>query len=631
MSTRSSRKTVKQSLCRRFSDAESAFLDALDVGGGAMTAFEEEWTHLRDDFEAACIQGDVDPETASYARLVTYRIAEISSSFLKLEATCKQLTDSLMADLASIPELRQSQVLDTPQETISSRRDVSLAAEWLSKNFFNPYPSSTVRDRISHQSNWNRKDVDAWFTEARRRIGWNDIRKQYFQNKRAGAVERATEFFNGSPTCFDAVLSQAFIDMESRVQDLYVEPYKPSKLAVVLGKGHSDEAAFNMQKGFSTPFKSPRTLSPSRRSLTSSSRSASPIDSSVSICQTNRKRPRSDKTDQYHSQHPRKKLREEEPTTIMLQAQPTCSSVSQSSLEEVSVDAITKGSSAVARPARSPRLSPFLDPQRKQLHPEALDLPNNAFGGSRTIRSQTTSALGHTQSNACTPMAPDLGSINPTSLSNFRPSASSTIMPDLQVDFVHDISHAEISELSYTFPGPLTHDQPTLMQPVDQPWSNSATSAHLPTYDLSMSTLLETASQAMPPNGNTDVVPSSDLFNNCSFYDDQLFELLRPPFGRGAPAVPPMQNFQGLNTEVDISLAAPYLDFESCTSQIPQPQIDDILADFIHNFSAPPVDDAEKLKRVAHVEMLKREKEHLQERLQSLYVSLPLVINKRLT
>lgn len=78
----------------------------------------------------------------------------------------------------------------------------------------------------------------------------------------------------------------------------------------------------------------------------------------------------------------------------------------------------------------------------------------------------------------------------------------------------------------------------------------------------------------------------------------------------------------GSLAEVDISFATPYLDFDSgASSQIPQPQIDDMfLGDFIHDLSVPSAEDAKKAKYVAHLTMLKREKNHLQERIQLLCV-----------
>nr|AAB22023.1 A42 mating-type factor beta 1-1 gene product [Coprinus cinereus, Peptide Partial, 44 aa] [Coprinopsis cinerea] len=44
---------------------------------------------------------------------------------------------------------------------------------WLKDNWYNPYPSGEVRTQIARQTRTSRKDIDAWFIDARRRIGWN--------------------------------------------------------------------------------------------------------------------------------------------------------------------------------------------------------------------------------------------------------------------------------------------------------------------------------------------------------------------------------------------------------------------------------------------------------------------------
>nr|AAB22022.1 A42 mating-type factor beta 4-1 gene product [Coprinus cinereus, Peptide Partial, 44 aa] [Coprinopsis cinerea] len=44
---------------------------------------------------------------------------------------------------------------------------------WLKDNWYNPYPSPQVRSSIAKQTGASRKDIDAWFIDARKRIGWN--------------------------------------------------------------------------------------------------------------------------------------------------------------------------------------------------------------------------------------------------------------------------------------------------------------------------------------------------------------------------------------------------------------------------------------------------------------------------
>jgi len=237
------------SLQDRFYEAEIMFLEALEHGEEEMVTFEQEWGSLRDDFKTACSEQMVDSHTMSLAHTVSLRISEISQSFLRLDAAGQELTASLMSDLAIISGQQQQSTPDVYQQRVSSsRRDVSLAAQWLSQNYHDPYPSHTVRDDISRRSNWNRKDVDAWFTEARKRIGWSQIRRKFFGNKRFDAVQKATEFFKGQ-SLLNPALERILIDMRSLVHELYVVPFKRTETIKAWGREYHEEALTSRNTG----------------------------------------------------------------------------------------------------------------------------------------------------------------------------------------------------------------------------------------------------------------------------------------------------------------------------------------------------------------------------------------------
>ncbi|KAG6874671.1 hypothetical protein C0992_007044, partial [Termitomyces sp. T32_za158] len=99
--------------------------------------------------------------------------------------------------------------------------------DWLLSNLHNPYPSRDTRDAISRTSAAARKDVDSWFTDARRRIGWNDARRSYFSNKRAEMVRAASRFYDGGGG--KVYLSQdaeyALVSIAKRAQGLYCDKF----------------------------------------------------------------------------------------------------------------------------------------------------------------------------------------------------------------------------------------------------------------------------------------------------------------------------------------------------------------------------------------------------------------------
>ena len=229
-------------LRQRLLDAQDQFFDALAGDSEEqLKAFEESWLELKDDLQISLGRGRLDEETQQLAYSISITISEMASSFADLEEVYNDLTGKLHADVDRI--LNKQPAKSDPMAPPLSRRDISLAAAWLSRNLGNPYPSNDVRDDISRQSRWNRKDVDAWFTEARKRIGWSEIRRNFFHNKRADAVEEATRFFCGQDTSMDTVLAQAFIDMESRVHEFYIKPLKQNKSVIKVKKSFSKVAS----------------------------------------------------------------------------------------------------------------------------------------------------------------------------------------------------------------------------------------------------------------------------------------------------------------------------------------------------------------------------------------------------
>jgi len=68
------------------------------------------------------------------------------------------------------------------------------AYRWLMNNLHNPYPSKEIRAAIACEAGKPQKAVDAWFTDVRRQIGWNALRKEHFP-RRADMVKAATTFF----------------------------------------------------------------------------------------------------------------------------------------------------------------------------------------------------------------------------------------------------------------------------------------------------------------------------------------------------------------------------------------------------------------------------------------------------
>ena len=73
------------------------------------------------------------------------------------------------------------------------------AYTWLLNNLHNPYPTKETKATIAEESDSSPKDIDNWFINVRRRIGWNKLRSRHFENKRSLIVDAATRFFKDVP------------------------------------------------------------------------------------------------------------------------------------------------------------------------------------------------------------------------------------------------------------------------------------------------------------------------------------------------------------------------------------------------------------------------------------------------
>lgn len=224
-------------------EAEFQFLEVLS-DRQSIEVFEELWSTLAQRIDFAASRNAIDTDTRALYHSTVGLVEELSQSMIEFYEDVETVDATFRRDVLS-----HVQSPPSPPDAPPIRRDISRAARWLSLNYYNPYPSNMVRDEISEQANWSRKDVDAWFLEARKRIGWNDIRRTFFNNKRAGAVEGATKFFHCSSASFSPALEQAFVNMKSCVEELYIEPFRPSELVVSLDKASGSSSVSDRDKG----------------------------------------------------------------------------------------------------------------------------------------------------------------------------------------------------------------------------------------------------------------------------------------------------------------------------------------------------------------------------------------------
>ena len=120
------------------------------------------------------------------------------------------------------------------------------AYTWLLSNLHNPYPSKEKKATIAEESGSSPKDIDSWFINVRRRIGWNKLRSKHFENKRSKIVNAATRFFKEVPQALHPDTTHIsgidpktnydseFKSIENCARDLYPEKLFETPLATKL-------------------------------------------------------------------------------------------------------------------------------------------------------------------------------------------------------------------------------------------------------------------------------------------------------------------------------------------------------------------------------------------------------------
>ncbi|RDB29068.1 Mating-type protein beta1-1 [Hypsizygus marmoreus] len=242
---------MADSIHDRLSCVETNFMQAVARGGSALDSFGNLWAALLQDIEIAVQNQTLSKETMSFANSVASRILLLNSFMTDFQEHADSMHSDLedtfaRVDISATLAGAQSTSHDTRERSPSSSLDdrcdqsnpsyIEPAYRWLLQNLHNPYPSTETRETIARDTGAARKGVDAWFVEARKRMGWNALRKARFANKRVDIVDAATRFFvkPDDKRPLDSNIELEFASVEKRANDLYAEKFSESTLATKL-------------------------------------------------------------------------------------------------------------------------------------------------------------------------------------------------------------------------------------------------------------------------------------------------------------------------------------------------------------------------------------------------------------
>ncbi|KAF5384831.1 hypothetical protein D9615_001300 [Tricholomella constricta] len=212
--------------------------ELLELNRTTIDNFHHRWTALVDDLTSAIDAESLKASTITIAYTLSNRVSHVFQTFLDLEALADKLMASLLDETSSTPNPLTTDI--PPPSELSTLAAVppyiKPSYNWLLENIHDPYPSTRARDGIAQKSGASRKDVDNWFIDARKRIGWNALRKASFSNKRADIVDAATRFFveDVPERPIDPTIEYELVAIKKRAQDLYCDKFTESTLATKL-------------------------------------------------------------------------------------------------------------------------------------------------------------------------------------------------------------------------------------------------------------------------------------------------------------------------------------------------------------------------------------------------------------
>ncbi|KAJ3820493.1 hypothetical protein F5880DRAFT_1487899, partial [Lentinula raphanica] len=151
-----------------------------------MDAFLLDWSNVDKAFFEIHDEGSLDSTTSSLAVGVSDCMNLLCDAFMNLEVKTAGLATEFRRDLERLStdnrnELTTSRSPSLSQNTHSSTSTNILPPHippchtWLLSNLHNPYPSLPTRDSIASSTNTDRRIIDSWFVDVRRRIGWTAL------------------------------------------------------------------------------------------------------------------------------------------------------------------------------------------------------------------------------------------------------------------------------------------------------------------------------------------------------------------------------------------------------------------------------------------------------------------------
>ncbi|KAF8723849.1 hypothetical protein AX14_009075 [Amanita brunnescens Koide BX004] len=218
---------MDSSVVQRLMRIEEDLLDAIISDGAALEQCAQDLSQLCVDIKTATVSQQLQDTTIQLVHAVVSRVIILSLSISRARRGLHKDVNDLFAAMSLNEQPPDIHCISVPRSTSTLPLYVKPAYTWLMENLHNPYPPKHIKATLSRESGCNAKDIDNWFINVRRRIGWNRVRRVHFANKRQEILSAAAHFFgktDGSPN-LDSHIEMEFASIQNLAENLYNDKF----------------------------------------------------------------------------------------------------------------------------------------------------------------------------------------------------------------------------------------------------------------------------------------------------------------------------------------------------------------------------------------------------------------------
>ena len=229
-------------------NTENNFLRSIGKGASGILEFSQQLSSL--EYITRTSTHLISPSTLGLVYDVATNISQIAKSLISVESELVDVDCEFNKDICSILAELSLEDQDVTKHSVSpvmrkgesarsckhaplhegqrgngkeGRRTIAEPYQWLITHLHNPYPTRQTKIELAKSSDISLKEMNDWFINVRKQIGWTSIRKRYFMGNAALTVDHAHRVFKEyePDRPVSACIAQAFERMKNTAEHLY--------------------------------------------------------------------------------------------------------------------------------------------------------------------------------------------------------------------------------------------------------------------------------------------------------------------------------------------------------------------------------------------------------------------------